>query len=168
MKWSRSRNIQLNTHTHKYWSIIDLFSHSPQCSVWSISLRPGQTQGVESVTAVSSFPRAIGQLHIKKSRDDCVQSESMRARYRQWHFYSFWEETVPLWLWSLRSVQAMGTLSTSSRHSTSSLPTHQFNVKWISTQHQLDPCVFGLQRRGFWSAEAVCVSAAAGWTWAPN
>lgn len=59
---------------------MDLFSWSLQWSVWSISLRPGQTEGVESVTAVSSFPRAIGQFHIKKSRDDCVQPESMRER----------------------------------------------------------------------------------------
>lgn len=72
------------------------------------------------------------------------------------------------WLWSLRSIQAMGTLSTSSRHSTSPLPTHQCNVKWRSTQHPLEPRDFGLQRRCFWSAEAVCVSAAAGWTWAPK
>lgn len=52
------------------------FSQSLQWSVWSISLRPGQSEGVESVTAVSSFPRAIGQFHIKTSRDDCVQSRA--------------------------------------------------------------------------------------------
>lgn len=99
---------------------------------------------VESITAVSSFPRAIGQFHIKQSRDDCVQSEAERPRFSQWHFHS---EKPPHWHWCSRSNQAMEITYAQAAIGLPHLCQHiSFTSKWRQTQHTDEQRAFGGRR----------------------